>query len=303
LKDLISLFSQNLLPILIIASGGFLLGKLFKINPRSLSQVIFYIFSPALIFRLLIHSQLSNQDILKVILFGTLYLLILMGITWSLGKLLKFERKVMAAVLLTALFMNAGNYGLPVINFAFGETALAFASLFFVTTATFTYSVGVVIASSGNTSILKATKGLLRVPSIYALALGILIMRLGWTLPTVIERTVDLLADASIPSMLVLLGLQFVNIKLDGQFRPLALVSAMRLLIAPILAIGLTRLLSITGPAYQATVLEAGMPTAVLTTVLATEFDCLPPFVTTVVFVTTLLSPFTLTPLLSILGA
>jgi len=303
LKDLISLFSHNLLPILIIASGGFLLGKLFKINPRALSQVIFYIFSPALIFRLLIHSQLSNQDIFKVILFGTLYLLILMGVTWSLGKAMKFERKVMAAVLLTALFMNAGNYGLPVINFAFGETALAFASLFFVTTATFTYSVGVVIASSGNTSILKATKGLLRVPSIYALALGILIMRLGWTLPTVIERSVDLLADASIPSMLVLLGLQFVNIKLDGQFRPLALVSVMRLLIAPMLAVGLTRLLSITGPAYQATVLEAGMPTAVLTTVLATEFDCLPPFVTTVVFVTTLLSPFTLTPLLSILGA
>jgi len=303
LKDLISLFSHNLLPILIIASGGFLLGKMFKINPRSLSQVIFYIFSPALIFRLLIHSQLSNQDIFKVILFGTLYMLILMGITWSLGKLLKFERKVMAAVLLTALFMNAGNYGLPVINFAFGETALAFASLFFVTTATFTYSVGVVIASSGSTSIFKAIKGLLRVPSIYALAIGILVMRMGWTLPTVLERSVDLLADASIPSMLVLLGLQFVNLKLDGQFRPLALVSVIRLLVAPVLALGITRLLGMTGPAYQATVLEAGMPTAVLTTVIATEFDCLPSFVTTVVFITTILSPFTLTPLLSILGA
>ena len=77
----------------------------------------------------------------------------------------------------------------------------------------------------------------------------------------------------------------------------------MRLLVAPLLAIGLSRIFGLTGPAYQATVLEAGMPTAVLTTVLATEFDCLPSFVTTVVFVTTILSPLTLTPLLYILGA
>jgi len=209
----------------------------------------------------------------------------------------------MAAVLLTALFMNAGNYGLPVVNFAFGATALAFASLFFVATATYTNSVGVVIASSGSTSVLQAIKGLLKLPSIFGLILGIIVVRMGWELPSALDRTINLLADASIPSMLVLLGLQFVNLKLDGQIRPLILVTTMRLVVAPILAIGLSRIFALTGPAYQATVLEAGMPTAVLTTVLATEFDSQPSFVTTVVFVTTLLSPLTLTPLLYFLGA
>jgi predicted permease len=77
----------------------------------------------------------------------------------------------------------------------------------------------------------------------------------------------------------------------------------MRLLIAPALAFGLTRLFGMTGPAYQAVVLEAGMPAAVLTTILATEFDAEPSFVTTAVLVSTLLSPLTLTPLLAILGA
>lgn len=301
--DLINLFSHNLLPILLIAGAGFVLGKAFKITPRALSQVIFYIFSPALVFRLLTQSQLSNKDIVNTIIFATIFLLIAAGLTWLAGKLLKLERKMMAAVLLTALFMNAGNYGLPVTNFAFGEIALAFASVFFVATATYTNSVGVVIASSGHTSVWEAIKGLLRLPSIYALVLGIIVVRLEWTLPTVLDRTVNLLADASIPSMLVLLGLQFVNLKLDGQLRPLVLVSVMRLLIGPLLALGLSRIFGLSGAAYQAAVLEAGMPTAVLTTVLATEFDCLPSFVTTAVFVTTILSPFTLTPLLYILGA
>jgi predicted permease len=45
------------------------------------------------------------------------------------------------------------------------------------------------------------------------------------------------------------------------------------------------------------------MPVAVLTTILATEFDAQPSFVTAAVLITTLLSPLTLTPLLAFLGA
>jgi predicted permease len=45
------------------------------------------------------------------------------------------------------------------------------------------------------------------------------------------------------------------------------------------------------------------MPVAVLTTVLALEFEVEPSFVTAAVLITTLLSPLTLTPLLAILGA
>ena len=97
--------------------------------------------------------------------------------------------------------------------------------------------------------------------------------------------------------------MQLVNIKLNGQVLPLILTSSMRLIIAPLLAMGLSKVFGMTGPAYQAVVLEAAMPVAVLTTILATEFDAQPSFVTAAVLVSTLLSPFTLTPLLAFLGA
>jgi predicted permease len=45
------------------------------------------------------------------------------------------------------------------------------------------------------------------------------------------------------------------------------------------------------------------MPTAVLTTVVAAEFDLEPEFVTGVVLATTVLSPLTVTPILALLGA
>jgi predicted permease len=303
LSELLALFFNNLFPILLVASIGFALTKFLKINPRPLSQVIFYVFSPILVFKLITGSQLSNHDILETLLFAILLMVCVGTISWIIGGMLKFDRKTLAAVLITTMFMNAGNYGLPLTDFAFGKAALAFASVFFVINAMFTNTVGIVIASSGSMSVLKAIKGLVKFPAIYALVFGIIFLQFGWQLPFGLDRTVTLLSNAAIPCMLVLLGMQLVNIHLNGRLVPLILTSSVRLLVAPLIAIGLTRLFGMTGPAYQAVVLEAAMPVAVMTTILATEFDAEPTFVTAAVLVTTLLSPFTLTPLLAFLGA
>ena len=303
MSGLFALFFNNLLPILLVALIGFILAKVLKINPRPVSQVIFYIFSPVLVFKLITQSQLSNQDILRTLIFTMLLMVCVGALTWLLGSIFHFDRQTLAAVLITAMFMNSGNYGLPLTSFAFGETALAYASVFFVVNAMFTNTLGIVIASSGTMSISAAIKGLLKFPAIYALALGILFLQFSWKLPSGVDRTVTLLSNAAIPSMLVLLGMQLVNIKMDGHVRPLIVTSGMRLLIAPLIAFGLSRLFGMTGASYQAVVIEAAMPVAVTTTILATEFDAEPTFVTTAVLVTTLLSPLTLTPLLAFLGA
>jgi predicted permease len=303
LSELFTLFFNNLFPILLAALIGFGLAKWLTINPRPLSQVVFYVFSPVLVFNLMTKSQLSNQDILLTLAIATILMICIGSITWLLGKVLRFERRMLAAVLITSIFMNAGNYGLPLTSFAFGEEALAFASVFFVISALFTNTIGIVIASSGSMSVLNAIKGLFKFPAIYALAAGIVFLQFGWDLPSGLDRTVTLLSNAAIPCMLVLLGMQLVNIRLDGHIKPLLVTSTMRLLIAPALAVGFTRVFGLSQPATQAVVLEAAMPVAVLTTILATEFDTEPTFVTTVVLVTTLLSPFTLTPLLAFLGA
>jgi len=303
LSELFTLFFNNLFPILLSAGIGFALAKWLKINPRPLSQVVFYVFSPILVFNLIRNSQLSNQDILRTLAFALLLMIAVGLLTWLVGGVLHFDRRMMAAVLITTMFMNAGNYGLPLTSFAFGETALAFASIFFVISALFTNTVGIVIASSGSMSVIKAILGLIKFPAIYALAIGILFLQFGWQLPTSLDRTVNLLGNAAIPCMLVLLGMQLVNIRLDGHVKPLIVTSSMRLLVAPLLAYGLSLVFRMTGAAQQAVVLEAGMPVAVLTTILATEFDAEPTFVTTAVLVTTLLSPLTLTPLLAFLGA
>ncbi len=124
---------------------------------------------------------------------------------------------MLAAVLLTSMFMNAGNYGMPLVNFAFGAEALVFAGLMFVAMNLLMNSVGIVIASLGTSDLRKSLLNLFKIPAIYAVSLGVLFLSLGWELPKPVGRTVEILGNAAIPCMLVFMGLQFHNIQWKGN--------------------------------------------------------------------------------------
>ncbi len=224
-------------------------------------------------------------------------------LAWLACKLLHLNRRMTAAVILTSMFMNAGNYGMPLVNFAFGQDALIYASLVYVGMNIMLSSVGVLIASLGTSNLKQSLLNLFKIPAIYAVMLAIIFLAVGWELPKPIGRTIELLGNAAIPGMLVFMGMQFHNIKWKGKKLPILLVSSIRLVIAPMLALAFSSVFHLPNLALKAGVVESGMPSAVLTTVVATEFDVEPAFVTAVVFISTLLSPLTLTPLLFYLGA
>ena len=301
MTNLVALFLDNLLPIFLAAFTGFLLAKWLNLDPRTLSQVVFFIFSPCLVFRLLTGSELDASDLVRMIGFAALVILIIGVITWVVGKFLRLERRTMMALLLTAMFMNAGNFGLSVNLFAFGNDGLAQASLYFVTSGILSYTIGVLIASMGTLSFREALIDLRKIPTVYAVFLGVLFMVFDWKLPGPVDKTVNLLASAAIPAMLVLLGMQFQRAEWRQNRLPLALSNILRLVIGPLLALSLSPLIGLHGVAFQAGVLESAMPTAVFTTILATQYDLEPSFVTTAVFTSTILSPLTLTPLLAFL--
>jgi len=303
LNNLAGLFINNLFPILLIAGIGYLCGKYLQVEAKSLSRVIFYVFSPCLIFNLLTTSELSNSDLFRMMGFAISIVVCVGTVTFLIGKMLKLTRTMLAAVVLTTMSMNAGNFGLSLNLFAFGEAGLAQASIFFVSTALMTYSVGVGIASLGRTSFKQSLLKLFQVPAIYAVILALMTIASGWRLPMFLERTTTTLAGAAIPAMLILLGLQLQRNQRTRNIPALVLANGMRLLGGAAFGLLLGTLFSLEGIAYQAGVIEAATPTAVLATVLATEFDTEPAFVTTVVFTTTILSPLTLTPLLAYLGA
>jgi malate permease and related proteins len=295
-------FANNILPIILLSGAGFALGKLLHIDPRSLGRVVFYVFSPVLIFDLLVQNQLKLTDAAVVIAFATCFVLLIGALTFGLGTFFRLERPALVAILITTMFANTGNYGLPLVSFAFGEEALSYASIYFVTVTVLFYTFGVVLASLGHMSIREALLGLFRIPLVYAAVLAILINLVNIEVPTPIMRTVELAAGGTIPLMLILLGVQLTQVEFSGNQRALQLSVALRLLVAPLIALLFADLFGLQGFARQASVTEASMPSIVSSTVLATEYNLDARLVTAAVFISTLLSPFTLTPLLVFLG-
>jgi malate permease and related proteins len=138
---------------------------------------------------------------------------------------------------------------------------------------------------------------------LYGVLLAVLMYFTCWSLPLPVGRAVDLMADAAIPTMLVLLGMQLQKANLRENIRALFISTSARLVAGPLIMLGLSSLIGMQGLVQQVSILQAGMPGAVTATVLATEYDTNPEFVTAAITIGTVLSPLTLTPLIWLLTA
>jgi hypothetical protein len=219
-----------------------------------------------------------------------------------MGTLLKLERPALVSILITTMFANTGNYGLPLVSFAFGEEALPYAGIYFVTMTLLFYTLGVFLASLGHMNFKEALIGLFKIPTLYAVLFAVLINMWNIEMPVPVARAIELAADGTIPVLLILLGTQLTQVQFSGNQRALQLSVVFKLILAPLVALLFAAWFGLQGFSHQASVTEASMPTMVSTTVLATEYNLDSKLVTAVVFISTLLSPFTLTPLLVFLG-
>lgn len=303
LSVLASAFANNILPILLLGGAGFALGKFLHVDARSLGRVVFYIFSPVLIFDLLVKNQLKWSEAASVIGFTVTIVLLMGTLAFFFGTFLKLQRPALIAIVITTMFANTGNYGLPLVTFAFGEKALSYAGVYFITTTFMFYTLGVVIASLGHMHLKEAVLGLLKLPTLYAVLIAVLVVEFGVSIPAPIRRAVDLAAGGTIPLMLVLLGVQMTDVVLSGNRRALSLSVGLRLFAAPLIGLGLAALYGIQGFARQGAVTQASMPSMVSATVLAAEYRLDSQLIAAAVFVSTLLSPLTLTLLLVYLGS
>jgi predicted permease len=212
------------------------------------------------------------------------------------------SRPELSAFLLVVMFSNSGNYGLPVVLFAFGPDALVHATAYFVAGSVMTYTLGVFLAAAGRRSVRSALIGIAKVPVLYGVAVAAVVLFTGIPVPLAVARPIGLLSDAALPMMILVLGMQLERASIPDRPVLVAAAVGLSLIVAPIVALGLASMLGVSGAGRQAGVALASMPAAVVTTILALEFDVAPAFVTSAVFVSTFLSPLTLTPLIAFLA-
>jgi len=294
---LLSILATDILPIAVVAGTGYALARFVRTDFRTLTHVVFYATMPALAFTMLVEAPVLSRDVGPMMAVAVLVAAAMAALGWTIGRVLGLGRVETRAVMLVVMFSNAGNYGLPVVRFAYGDTALAYGTIYFLTGSVLTYTVGAVVAAGARLDVAAAVRQIARIPAIYGVIAALIVRQSGLTLPLGLARATGLLADTALPLMILVLGAQLHRAAWPAHPRVVALAVVASLVAAPIIALGCAHLLGVSGEARQAAVTLSAMPVAVATTIVAVEFDVAPEFVTSAVFATTVLSPLTL-PLL-----
>lgn len=308
MSDLLGILAHDILPIFIVIGLGFVFGKRLQPDPRALSRVAFYVLSPCLVFVSLLHSDLAGGEMFQITVFTIGVALTMGGLGWLAARLLRLDARDTAGLLLVCMFVNGGNYGLGVNQRAFGDEGLARAVIYFITSTLLVYTLGVSIASVGGDSGLGwrgAVRRMFQVPQVYAALAALLLRALAVdVMHPALEPAlagIEIAGRAAIPILLILLGVQLAQTPVTAYVRPALAASGLRLIVGPAVAWVAAGAIGLSGVARQASIVEASMPAAVINIILATEYQAAPALVTGAVIVSTLLSPFTLALIISLL--
>lgn len=298
-----TVLTQNIFPIFLVASFGYILQRRFALDTKTLNSVVFNVLSPCLVFASLVTTQLPAEELGDVALF-TVLTVSAMGLVGLVGaRLLRLERTHAAAFILVVMFVNSGNYGLTLNQLRYGDEGLSRAIVYYVVSTMLIYSVGVVIASMGRLSWRQTGARMLRIPAIYAAVLALVVYMLRLPVPAPLMAGISLAGSAAVPVMLLILGMQIATMQ-SGQSRAMTWPAVgLRLLVGPLVAVAIATLVGLQGLTRNTSIVEASMPTAVINIVLATEFGLPAGTVANIVVVSTLISPLTLTAVIALLGA
>ena len=294
-----------ILPVFIIFTIGYIGQKLIGFDIKSISTAALYLMSPFLAFRTFFTNELT-MDYFYIILFCLLLTVILLAIVWVTGIMMKATRPQLSAMILGGVFMNSGNYGAPVVLFAFGAVGFDYAVIMMVFQSLLMNTIGIFFASIGGeekATLQQSIQRVIRMPLIYAAVLGIVLQLFAVSVPKPVMEGISLVADASIPTVMLVLGMQLAAISRKRvAYRYVSAVTVIRMVASPLIAAGILYFMPVSDLLKAVIILQSAMPAAANTTMFALQFGTEPDLVSFTTFITTIISIITIPFVLFFLG-
>lgn len=249
-----------------------LTGLMKSEDARPLNTLLIYVALPALIF---VTVQPAKAEWSLAVLPALAWLVAFLGVglAWAAGKVLKLPAPVAGALILAAAFGNTAFIGYPMASAIAGESGLLRAIFYdiFGNTAAVVL-VGTIIASRFGEHDVEVSpiREVLTFPPFIALAAGLALMPVA--VPDAVMDWLGVLGKLVVPLIMVSVGLSLKPAKLREHL-PLALaVAGVKLLVLPFVAWTLGSTLLGDQASLRILVLEAGVPTMMLTLVIGTRF-------------------------------
>ena len=276
------------------------LPQLPKDAAQTLNLFVIYVSLPALVLLKVPQLEFSRQLLVPALLpWGMLAVSALAVLL--LARALAWSREITGALLLLVPLGNTSFLGIPMVNAFFGEAGIPFALIYdqfgsFLALATYGSLVVAIYGSQGEKPTLQTVgKKIVTFPPFLALLLALALS--SWSPPEPVTALLESLAATLVPVVMIAVGLQ-LTLRLNREvLAPMGLGLAIKLCLAPLLALLAVKSMGFEGLAVQVAVFEAGMPPMVSAGALAVVAGLSPKLTAAMVGLGILLSFVTL-PLL-----
>lgn len=297
LAELVLILLDVILPVFIIMGIGFILQKKFSLDVQTLARINIYFLIPGFIFMKLYETEIVFAIFGQVILFLIIYVALLYIVAAVVGKWLGFGLGERITFQNSVIFYNSGNYAVPVNDLVFrGDPfAMSIQVIVFVFQNIFIFSYGIFSLQAIDTPKLKAALAYFKMPVMYAMLAGVITNVFQLTVPSFIIVPINYIAEAMIALALLTLGAQVAQLKLMQGLKAVYLSMLLRLIIGPVIALGIMFAFGFDGVLAQALLIASAMPTAINSAVIAQEYKNNPQFAAQIVLFSTLASAFTVT--------
>jgi auxin efflux carrier (AEC) len=297
---------ETIIPIIIMIAIGYFfkrIGVLKADNAIALNKIVINIAIPSLIFLAIYDIDLSILPVITPIPFICIFIGVLSGlIAYVFATIKKYPKKTRWSIVLTAAMFNSGFLGYPIVLGVFGVEGLVRAVFYDLGSMILFISFGVLlllIYGGKYTTILKRA---LIFPPLLSVALALILNFINIDVGFIVSNTLDYLSGAAIPLIMISLGLSLEFRGIKENIGAVFSVSIIKLIIAPLIASIIVLVLGMGSLERQVTIIEAAMPSAMLSLVLAITYDLDIKTTAACIFASTILSLITIPLILLILS-
>ncbi len=269
------------------------IGLLRAEDARPINNIIIYAGLPALIFRAVYPAQLERSlGVVALVAWGVFAASALLA--WGACRLLRLPRTVAGGFILAAALGNTGYIGYPVSLAVLGDEGLVRAIFYdvFGTVAALLF-VGLFIAQHMGTHDgpkVNPLREALLFPAVIALFVALALRQIPVGIPIVVSGGLEALASLVVPLIMISVGVSLRPGCIREHAVPLAILVGLRLLVAPVVALLLGRAFVSDPDIVRLIVLEAGMPSMMLSLVIGARFKLDTDFIASAILVTTVAS-------------
>jgi len=278
-------------------SLGFLAAKKLNAQKETIAKLLIYIIAPAVLFYGAFTTKIEFASLSLPFLFFIIACLLSL-IFYSIGSLVYKNDTTKNILAFTSGTGNTGYFGLPVIYAVLGEQAFSLAALSILGFVLYENTLGYYITAKGNYSAKESLRKVIKLPIVYAFALGLLLNLFSVNLGTIAITTIGHFKGAYtlLGMMIIGMGLASVRLRhLDLKFISLTFLAKFivwPLIIAGIIFLDQSVFHLYTTSIYNVMIIMAIVPLAANTVAFATELNVHPDKAALAVLLSTLFALF-----------